>query len=249
MFLKKILPERAYGGASRLFSKGRSYYYRGNQRECPLCGGHFRRFLPTGASNRPNAQCPRCHSLERHRLLWFYFMNCTDLFKENSRVLHFAPEYCFRTKFDEADNIDYYTADLAEPNVMYHINIEEIPFEDDFFDVVIANHVLEHVEDDTRAMKEIIRVLKPKGWALLQVPLDVNRSETYEDKTIITPEDRARAFGQEDHVRVYGRDYAQRLQSAGFTVKVVAQEHLVSPDMIVKYGFYPSEEISVCMMS
>jgi len=246
LLLKKIMPESAYARVSRLYKKGKSYCYYGNKRECTVCGGRFRLFLPAGASNRPNAKCPRCYSLERHRLMFAYFLNCTDVFKENKRILHFAPEYCFQEIFTRAENLDYHTADIAATNAMYHINIEEIPFEDGSFDIVVANHVLEHVDNDIKAMKEVFRVLKPDGWALLQVPLDVNRATTFEDETIVSHEERTRAFGQFDHVRLYGRDYGERLKAAGFKVEVVVQEDFLSPDMIVKYGLFNSEDMYVC---
>lgn len=195
-------------------------FYRGNNVECPVCESHFRKFLPYGRlSSRENALCPKCLALERHRLIWIYLKRKTDFFTKEAKMLHVAPELCFMDRFEALDNLNYITADIESPLAKVKMDIHEIPFEDNSVDIIFCNHVLEHVDDDLRALSEMKRVLKPGGWAILQVPFFYPLPETtYEDKSIIDPKERERAFGQDDHVRLYGQDYAKRLASSGFNV-------------------------------
>jgi len=195
--------------------------YRGNDVECPVCKHSFGKFLTYGSKTalRPNVLCPHCLSLERHRLLWLYLNQKTNFFRENLDVLHIAPEQCFYGRFKKLKNINYFTGDLESPLAEYHFDLHDIPFEGNKFDVIICNHVMEHVEDDLQCMRELNRVLKPGGWAIMQVPIDYSRSETFEDDSIVTPEDREKHYWQKDHVRLYGTDYPERLEKAGFRVK------------------------------
>jgi len=133
--------------------------------------------------------------------------------------LHIAPELCFIHRFEKLGNLKYVTADIESPLAKVKMDIHKIPFETNNFDAAMCNHVLEHVEDDIKAMKEIFRVLKPGGWAILQVPfMGKDLDETFEDPSVITPSDREKTFGQKDHVRIYGKDYPERLRKAGFEV-------------------------------
>ncbi len=192
--------------------------YAGNRLACPLCGGRFSTFLPFGPRNRPDAQCPRCHSVERHRLLWLYLQSRTDFFERPMKVLHFGALYCMQRVIERLVNVDYVTADLVDEAAMLRMDISDIRFDDATFDCVLSMHVLEHVPDDRKAMREILRVLKPGGWAVLQVP--IIRDATFEDPAITTPADRLKHYGQSDHVRAYGPDFADRLAEAGFDVTV-----------------------------
>jgi SAM-dependent methyltransferase len=187
---------------------------------CPCCDSSSTAFLSFGVIPRSNAMCPVCHSLERHRALWLYLHDKTNLFSDTLVVLHFAPEEAFRGALTALRNLKYVTADIEASQAMLAIDITDIPFDADHFDVILCNHVLEHVPNDHQAMAELYRVLKPGGWAILQSPVDAGRDRTFEDPTVKSPQERERLFGQRDHVRVYGRDYTARLENAGFTVNV-----------------------------
>lgn len=195
------------------FFKGKGFYD-------PINKKNYRRFLPYGyAKVRKNVLSPGTLSLERHRLLWCYLKRETSFFFDRLNVLHVAPEQCFYPRFKACTNLNYTTTDLHSPLADVKADLCALPFLDASFDVVICNHVLEHILDDRRAIKEIHRILKPRGWAILQVPLDYSRRITYEDDAIVSPEERIRHFGQYDHVRVYGLDYYHRLEEQGFRVE------------------------------
>jgi len=222
--------------------------YRGNQVECPVCGGRFRKLLPYGYNKvRENALCPRCLSLERHRLLWLYLKNRTDFFSGRLKVLHIAPEQCFHKRFRSMKNLNYITADLESPLADVKLDVQNMPFGDNEFDVVICNHVLEHVPNDRKAIGEIYRVLKRDGFAILQVPTDYTMEKTHEDASITDPFEREKHFRQKDHYRLYGRDYLNRLKEAGFIIKDdnyllglsnEDRERYRLPAMEFMYGYY-----------
>jgi SAM-dependent methyltransferase len=168
---------------------------------------------------RENALCPNCLSLERHRLLWLFLNTKTDFFSSLKKVLHIAPEMCFIDRFEKIHKENYITADIESPLAKIKLDVHDMPFPEGSFDVVFCNHVLEHVKDDLLAMKEIYRVLKPGGFAIAQIPeFHPIPKVTYEDHTITDPKEREKHFGQDDHVRLYGKDYPERLRSAGFDV-------------------------------
>jgi SAM-dependent methyltransferase len=233
---------------SLVFMKFSQVLYRGNKVACPVCDGHFSKFLPYGYRQiRNNALCPKCLSLERHRLLWLYLKNRTDFFNASLKVLHVAPEQCFYKRFRTLRNLEYVTADLESPLAAVKLDIQAMPFKDHEFDVVICNHVLEHVPDDRKAMREIFRILKSDGYAILQVPTDYSREDTYEDSSITEPGEREKHFRQKDHYRLYGRDYLDRLKEAGFVIRdenyllVLSpeeKEYFCLPAMEYMYGYY-----------
>ncbi len=212
--------------------------------ECPICLGRFRRFFPYGISPRQNALCPQCGSLERHRLLWLYLRNKTNFFSHSLRVLHFAPERVLNKIFGQCQNIDYVSADISSPLAKVKMDITDIAALDNSFDAILCIHVLEHVVEDQKAMRELFRVLKPGGWAILQVP--VLREKTFEDPTVVLPEDRERIFGQKDHVRIYGRDYSERLEKAGFAVRVDSYSRSLGQSQVKKYCLFASEDTYFC---
>ena len=206
--------------------------YFGFRYYCPFCKKIFRKLLSRGTDNEVtknitgmgyrNCYCPVCYSTDRERLLYLYLSKKTDLFNSSKeyKLLQFAPEKNLGQILKSLPNIDYVSADLYSDNVMLKIDVTDIKFENNYFDVIICNHVLEHIENDLEAMKEIYRVLKPDGWGILQVPISYSLNKTYEDSKIVSSEDRLKYFGQKDHVRIYGFDYTGRLKNAGFFVDV-----------------------------
>lgn len=228
----------------------RGIVLRGDNNHCPICGGDFVTFLPYGVRKRPNAQCPRCGALERQRMIWLFAAQ-RGLFGPPQRLLHVSPEKILFKKFSADKRIDYVPIDKFDPGYRYpkgtqNVDITDIPYPDAHFDAIICVHVLEHVPDDHLAMTELCRVLKPGGWAIIQVPLDKKRETTYEDFSITTPEGRERAFGQPDHLRWYGRDYAARLRRAGFEVEVVDFTGQMPEKDQNRYGLPQDDDIYFC---
>lgn len=224
-----------------------AFYLRGNTYTDPIDGKSFSKFLPYGyGKQRDNVLSPSTLSLERHRLLWLYLQNKTDFFQTPSKVLHFAPEQAFYKRFRKLSHLDYTTTDLLSPLADVKADICNLPFDDNTYDTILCNHVLEHIPDDTKAMQELYRVLKPNGMAILQIPQDLNRAITFEDDTITDREERARIFGQYDHVRIYGKDYFDKLRSIGFRVEEVSYTQELSVEEVKKYCLAPDEIIPVC---
>lgn len=200
---------------------------------CPICNHETNEFLPGGINEevlqklkvigggyRNNVLCPTCQSSDRERLIYMYLHNIIEIPKKNNyKILHFAPERNTRKYLKSFDNIKYLSADAFRKDVDKNIDATQIPEEDNTFDLIICNHVLEHILDDKKAMSEILRVLKPYGTAILQVPISLELEKTFEDLTIIEAEDRLKIFGQEDHVRIYGKDYPLKLIQVGFNVE------------------------------
>ena len=242
-FLRSV-PRHWLHSVAPIGGKVISLFLRGNNFEDPITGITYRKMLPYGrVSSRPNALAPDSLSLERHRLLWMYLKKKTDFFSTPARMLHMAPEYCFMHRFRAMDHLDYVTADLNSPWADVHCDICALPFVDDSFDIVFCNHVLEHIEDDQKAMQELFRVLKPGGWAMLQVPINYNNETTYEDSTITDPKERELHFWQDDHYRLYGRDYATVLQTIGFESSEYDFISEFSEGEVRKYGFMREEKI------
>ncbi|HSP11321.1 MAG TPA: methyltransferase domain-containing protein [Salegentibacter sp.] len=220
---------------------------RGNNYTDPIDNSSFKKFLPYGyVKQRENVLSPSTLSLERHRLLWLYLKNETDFFTRNLKVLHFAPEQAFYKRFRKLKNLHYTTTDLNSPLADVKADICDLPFSDNEFDFILCNHVLEHIPDDTKAMQEIYRILKPGGTAILQIPQELNREKTFEDDSITDKKEREKIFGQYDHVRIYGRDYFDKLRSIGFSVEEVDYTQELSPKEIDKYRLAEGEIIPVC---
>ena len=217
---------------------------------CPICGWSGKEFLPFGVITRKNAQCPNCKSLERHRLYFLYLLTKIDTNK-NIKVCHFAPEKSIGQLFQMFKNIEYISCDIRPGAAMQVQDITKTTFEDNTFDIIFCSHVLEHIEDDKKAMRELFRILKPNGFAILQVPLcqehnGIKLETTYEDFSITSPEGRTIAFGQSDHVRKYEKnDYVKRLKDSGFNV-VEDNFSLTLTDAVKnKYGI-KDEIIFIC---
>ena len=222
-----------------------AFYLKGNKYTDPIDNKSFRKFLPYGYQvQRQNVLSPSTLSLERHRLLWLYLTNETDFFTSKKKVLHMAPEQCFLARFRKL-NHDYKTADLDSPIADVKADIVNLPFNDNSFDVIFCNHVLEHIQDDTKAMKELFRVMKKGGMGVFQVPQDLNRDVTFEDNSITDPKERAKIFGQYDHVRVYGRDYFDKLRSVGFKVEEVNYSQKISSELSSRYRLMEGELLPV----
>ena len=221
-------------------------WYKGNRFTDPIDGSHYRTFLPYGYQKiRQNALCPGTLSLERHRLLWLYLSRETDFLNQSLNVLHIAPEQVFYTKFKALKNWSYTTTDLHSPLADIKADICSLPFKNEQYDLIFCNHVLEHIPDDHKAIKELYRVLKKGGTLIAQVPLDESRTTTFEDNSITDKKERAQIFGQYDHVRIYGTDYYQRLEKAGFVAHAVDFLTHLSPDEIERYGLFVTEKIPV----
>jgi len=247
-FLLNTLPRPLLIRLSYPFKKIAPLLYKGNKVECPVCGRSFRKFLSYGSNvaHRENVLCPYDLTLERHRLMWLYLKNESNFFTaDHLKVLHIAPEQCFHKKFQAQKNLDYLTGDLLSPIADIHFDLHDIPLEDNRFDVIFCNHVMEHVTDALRCMQELHRVLKPGGWGILQVPQDMNRAETYEDARIVTPEEREKHFWQYDHVRLFGRDYPDWLRKAGFEVEEYNPNKHFSKELIARYRLLETENLYI----
>jgi SAM-dependent methyltransferase len=215
---------------------------------CPICDHRADEFLPfgTGDVKRPGAQCPGCGALERHRLVWLYLLDETDLFSGSARrrMLHLAPEPMLEPLLRGDARLDYVSADIEPGVAQEQMDVTDIRHPDASFDVIYASHVLEHVPDDALAMGELHRVLRPGGWAILQVPILYERTD--EDPTITDPQERLRRFAQIDHVRVYGLDYADRLRAAGFDVLEDHYPERLGPVRSRRYGLHPGDVVFFC---
>lgn len=223
-----------------------AFFLKGNTFIDPIDGKGFKSFLPYGyGEQRNNVLSPSTLSLERHRLLWLYLKSETDFFTANKSVLHFAPEQCFLNRFRALKNLEYTTTDLESPIADVKADICNLPFKDNSYDIILCNHVLEHIPDDTKAMQELYRVMKPGGYGVFQIPQDINRDLTFEDDTITDKAERAKIFGQYDHVRIYGRDYFDKLRSFGFTVKEVDFTATLTDAEITTYCLAQGEIIPV----
>lgn len=218
----------------------RPLLHRGSAVTCPCCGGSFSRFVQH--RTRPFAKCPRCASLERHRLLHLYITERTDLPDAELSVLHFAPEYELQNYLRSRPGLTHRSADIDSALADDQVDIQALPYDDATFDVVICLHVLEHIPDERKAMSELLRVLKPSGRAIVMVPIDHRLETTLEDPAVTSEEDRHRVFGQFDHVRLYGRDFGDRLAAVGFDVRLDAFADELPDERVRRYGLRRDQE-------
>ncbi len=225
----------------------RALLFVGNKFVCPCCGWKLRAFTHGGTSLkiRPCGYCPRCNSKARHRRDWLFLQEKTNLFSEPTRLLHVSPKYALSRRLTKMPHIEFVGVDLeTRPHVSHIVDITAIPFDSESFDAIICIHVLEHVENDRKAIQEFHRVLKPGGWALISVPIDFSRA-TYEDASVVAPEERKKHFGEEQHVRVYGTDFFQRLKAGGFAVRLDRGVD-VPADTKARYGLLDNENVFYC---
>jgi len=237
--IKKIIPLWMGKKIRGAYQKVLGFIYKGNKYHCPYCKHDFRKMLADGehlaviqkyqiigSGYRDNCTCPRCYAKDRDRLIHLYLERNTKIFTTPHRLLHIAPEAWLKELFQSMPNIHYTNGVKDAESMGYYygrrtrdLDITDLEMKDNFYDAIVCNHVLEHIPDDIKAMKEIYRVLKPGGWAILQIPYSALLENTFEDHTIDSPSERAKFFGQFDHVRIYGKDYTDRLEFVGFSVE------------------------------
>ena len=239
------------------------YFLYGNKVNCVLCGSSFRKFLPTGILERDfwkstegfeirklphvticNAKCAKCGSSERQRLFYIYMKNKQGFDKQkNIRILEVGPDdFVTKVLFDRED-IEYTSVDIERSNATQKMDLTNLNYPDNSFDNIFCYHVLEHINDDIKAMSELYRVLKPGGWGILQVPLWSDL--TFEDSKFL-PKEYERVYGHPQHVRRYGRDYLDRLESVGFKVDLDKYASSLTNDYAKRYGILKSEDIYLC---
>lgn len=223
----------------------RALFWRGNRRFCTVCKNHVRRFTSYGHTKRPDAKCPVCGAVERHRFTWAFFEQRTDLFSgAPKRMLHIGPEPAFESRLRSRPYLDYLTADHQDIRADCLMDITAIQFSDNEFDVILCSHVLEHVQDDLKAMRELSRVLRPSGWATILVPMLAE--QTFDDPSVTDPETRAKLFGQWDHVRAYGKDFTDRLASQGLQADVIFAHDLLAGESERERKQFKSEQLFYC---
>jgi len=249
-YILKFLPRKFLIKYSFLVTPILRIIFQGKKYTDPIDKSNYSRFLSYGYRKlRKNALCPGTLSLERHRLLWLYLVNETNFLDSKLKVLHVAPEQIFYKKFKKNQNWNYLTFDLKSPLADIKGDLKSMNFENKSFDLIICNHVLEHIDDDIKALNEIFRVLKSGGVAILQVPINFNRNETFEDQSIISKKDRQKYFGQYDHVREYGLDFKERVEKAGFEVEMVNYTENFSEEIKLKYGLQINDVIPIARKS
>ncbi|MAS38902.1 MAG: SAM-dependent methyltransferase [Flammeovirgaceae bacterium] len=243
-FLLKNLPRTFLQRVSKPFFYLISFFYRGNNVNCPVCDSSFSKFFPYGRDVRENALCTNCLSLERHRFLYIFLKDIKKTTNQNAKVLHIAPEICLIKKFNRIKNFEYITADLDSPLADVKMDIHNMTFDDNSFDLIICNHVLEHVEDDILALKEIRRVLKKEGYGIIMIPFYYPIPEiTLEDDSVSNPEEREKIFGQSDHLRKYGKDFKKRFELSGMKIEVIRPDSILNSKKISRYGIKNSDLI------
>ena len=245
-YILKFLPRKFLIKYSFLITPILRIIFHGKKYTDPIDDSNYSKFLSYGYKTvRKNALCPGTLSLERHRLLWLYLDKETDFLNSNLKVLHVAPEQVFYKKFKKLKNWEYFTFDLNSPIADIKGDLTSTNFKDESFDLIICNHVLEHIEDDKSALNEIYRILKYNGISILQVPMNVKRKNTFEDSSIKSKNQREKYFGQYDHVREYGLDFKDRVEQAGFEVEMINYSTKISQDLVVKYGLMKDDLIPI----
>ena len=245
-YILKFLPRKFLIKYSFLITPILRIIFRGKKYTDPIDDSNYSKFLSYGYKTvRKNALCPGTLSLERHRLLWLYLDRETNFLSSNLKVLHVAPEQVFYKKFKKLKNWEYFTFDLNSPIADIKGDLISTNFKDEYFDLIICNHVLEHIEDDKSALDEMYRILKYNGISILQVPINVKRENTFEDLSIKSKIQREKFFGQYDHVREYGLDFKDRVEQAGFKVEMINYSKKISQDLVIKYGLMKDDLIPI----
>jgi hypothetical protein len=235
--VSRFVPRHRLQRFAHLGMQAIAFAYRGDRFTDPIDGRNYRKLLPYGrVRTRENALAPWSMSLERHRAVWVYLKEHSNLFTSPGTMLHMAPEYCFLKRLSSAQGMKVVRGDLNSPWADIHFDVHDIPFEDGHFDVLMANHLMEHVADDASVFREFYRVMKPGGWGIFQVPMDRSNPHTEEDPTVTDPAERERLYWQRDHVRLYGLDYVDRMTAAGFEAEEVDMLSLLGEERYHKYA-------------
>ncbi|MDG2426067.1 MAG: class I SAM-dependent methyltransferase [Flavobacteriales bacterium] len=235
--VSRFVPRHRLQRFAHLGMQAIAFAYRGDRFTDPIDGRNYRKLLPYGrVRTRENALAPWSMSLERHRAVWVYLKEHSNLFTSPGTMLHMAPEYCFLKRLSSAQGMKVVRGDLNSPWADIHFDVHDIPFEDGHFDVLMANHLMEHVADDASVFREFYRVMKPGGWGIFQVPMDRSNPHTEEDPTVTDPAERERLYWQRDHVRLYGLDYVDRMTAAGFEAEEVDMLSLLGEERYRKYA-------------
>lgn len=254
---ERVLPKSIFRTLSREYMK---WKYRGKRLECPICGHSFEHFLPggfdfpvlkdldvIGAGFREEVRCPHCDSNDRERLVYLFLRSRAQLYTNGGSIFHVAPEKSLQRFLKKIPRINHISVDINSPHADQVMDIRKIEYPDETFDVVICNHVLEHIPEDDIAMKELFRVLKHQGFAIIQVPIARGIEKTIEDPSVTEPRERERLFGQYDHVRIYSdKDYIHRLEDAGFWVERVPVNDIADASEIQKFSLNPREVLYFC---
>ena len=245
-YIKKILPQSIIRFLKNIILKYYSLSATGSEFHCPVCKNDLSKFVKFGIDTINELHCPFCGSLGRERLLWLIIENRTLITKSPCSLLEIAPVECFMKNFSSIQNLKYMSGDLNSSLAMVKLDITEMPIDDSSFDYVICSHVLEHVPDDHKAITELARVIKPSGTLFILNPVDFDRENTFEDFSITDPKERLLYFGQEDHVRIYGKDYISRLEAGGLNVNISDYPSTLSEINARRYGISTDEIIFEC---
>jgi SAM-dependent methyltransferase len=231
--IRTFLPKPLQEPALKLLPMIRKVVFFGSRRYCPVCRSHVRLFRAYGPDKRSDACCPVCGSPERLRFMWLFLDHRKDLFEsQHIKLLHFAPERVFQDRYRQMPAVEYVSADIDPARAMVQMDITDIQYPDNTFDIIHCSHVLEHVPDDILAMRQVCRVLKHGGCAIIAVP--ITAKETFEDPSATTPAERERIYGLHDHLRRYGPDVEQRLNKAGFDVQCVRPQDFIDAEDIAR---------------
>lgn len=231
----------------------RSFKYRGNKTYCPCCKGSFSHFIEVGPKREPML-CPRCRSNDRDRFFWFYLEKYPDTLKPGIKLLHVSPETIYYKRFNQIPNVDYVAGDkfilqfgATYPKGTVYLDITDMPeYADNTFDFIFCSHVLEYIKEDHKALKELYRVLKPGGKAVISVPIRFGHYETIEDPSVTDPKEQERLYGDVGHLRYYGEDYMERVKAAGFKTAFTPVADFISAEMIEKAVIKPKDVVHLC---
>ena len=211
--------------------------------ECPICDAQFDEFAAITKTRPRKAKCPNCGSAERHRLFWL-LQKADGLLPEGGRMLHFAPEPWLIKPMSERYGLGYLCVDYEYPPYDLKVDIQDLPFREGLFSGLICMGVLEHVPDDYKAMRELSRVLEPGGIDLIHVPLQFKTHASWREK--LGPVARKRTYGQYNHLRYYGLDFADDLKANGFSeTQIIAPYDRYSAEDIVRFGLANTSRVVV----